>query len=427
MQTIYLMMSTTNNATLTNYFKKTSQYSSYEIKELETSLINLQSPGIFFIEDMLIDSPEKLDQLRHIIEHNKSSKFFFLNFRLNFVHERVRHFKSTSLLLQHLQSRQSKPVPNAKEVIEDPEHKKTIKEIEEEEEERQVETVKDDDPFTNHLEKKALSKNVFNKIILNDLNSNAHLINRTIGVWSPLHRVGVSTFVLNFAIYLASQKQDVTVIETLNNDQFLKTFLNRYSTTPENWQSYISALYKDAPNKNVRWTYKGVKWLPLDDGDHKLSIDKETLDLFIGRLKAFDFSLMDLPTGPFMNYSKDILHNVDELWILCDDDYQHLLKFKSYIHNLTSIYEFKPLLIHYKTFDFSHTEEISLQLDLPVIAKFEALYKEAHANHYSNAPLITLKDSKKVLTSPFSSLFEHLTGNQPKSRIRSFFSPFVRE
>lgn len=426
MQTIYLMMSSINNATLENYFKKTPQYSSYEVKVIETSLNNLQSPGIFFVEDILIDNREKLDQLHNIIETNEGSKFFFLNFRIAFEHKRVRHFKSTSLLIQHLQSKQSKQESNV--VIQNPEEDQNIKNNEKEEEERQEEADKDDVPFINHLEKKTLSKNVFNKIILNDLNSNDHLLsNRTIGIWSPLHRIGVTTFVLNFAIYLASQKQDVTVLETLNNDQFLKTFLNRYSTTPGNWQSYISALYKDAPNKNVRWTYKGVKWLPLDYGDHKLSIDKETLDLFIGRLKAFDYTLVDLPTGPFMNYSKDILHNVDELWILCDDDYQHLLKFKSYIHNLTGIYEFKPLLIHYKTFDFSHTDEISMQLDLPVIAKFPALYREAHANHYSNAPLISLKDSKKVLNTPFSALFEHLTGNQPKNKVRSFFSPFLRE
>lgn len=67
--------------------------------------------------------------------------------------------------------------------------------------------------------------------------------NKTIGVWSPLHRLGTTTFIINFAIYLGRMKVNTTVIESLTKYQMLNTTLTRYKSKPLNWSSYIEALH----------------------------------------------------------------------------------------------------------------------------------------------------------------------------------------
>ncbi|WP_150150080.1 hypothetical protein [Bacillus swezeyi] len=268
-----------------------------------------------------------------------------------------------------------------------------------------------DEQFEEQLSKKLQSKEVFNSIVFSDLKKSIWNSNKTIGVWSPLHRMGVTTFLLNFAIYMAKNKNETAVIETFNNSQFLKTLINRYTQTPLNWVSYIEALHQKEKEKSPRWTYKNVQWMPLGSQDEKFNIDQEVLFHFFERMKAFDFVFVDMPTGEMKDYTLDVLQHLDEIWVLCDDDYQHLLSWTDYIYSLSNQYDVKMYFIHHKCFPFSLTDSLNQMLCFPILTRIEQLYEECHFNHYAKKPLIEYQAAKDKLQAPFTQLIQHLGGN----------------
>lgn len=259
--------------------------------------------------------------------------------------------------------------------------------------------------------------------------------NRTIGIWSPLHRMGVSTFVINFALFLSKLHVPTAVVESLTEYQILKTTLKRYGSMPENWVSVVQALQDSTiPVENVKWTYRGVHWLPLDDGDVSLTWDKDILQSYLCNVKYFDIVLVDLPTGDMKPYTLDTLEYIDELWIMVDDSYQQILAWKKYINNIQTDYDLTIKLIFNRHTSISKERNIETGLEIPLLTTLPDLTKFIYLNYYDNKPLIDSNHVFSFLKEPFRCLAIELLGNNYVSthmkegyvhRLRELFDSIV--
>ncbi|PGT80589.1 hypothetical protein [Bacillus sp. AFS040349] len=237
--------------------------------------------------------------------------------------------------------------------------------------------------------------------------------NKTIGIWSPLHRMGVTTFVINYAIFLGKLGIPTSVVEVLTNFPFIKTTLKRYKSMPENWVSFITALHNsDIPAQNVDWAYKGVNWLPLDDNDIKVEWNKDLLKEYINNPKYYDFVLIDLPTGEMHQNTLDTLDYIDELWIMIDGSYQQILAWKKYIQDIVQKKNLNAKLIYTKHMSFSKEEIYSDSLGLPILATIPDLTKEIYQNYIEEKPLIENKGVYKILREPYNTITTSLIGKE---------------
>lgn len=237
--------------------------------------------------------------------------------------------------------------------------------------------------------------------------------NRTIGVWSPLHRMGVSLFVINFALFLSKLHVPTAVVESLTEYQILKTTLKRYGSMPEKWVSFIQAIQNPSiPVENVKWTYRGVHWMPLGDNDASVTWDKEMLQSYLGNVKYFDVVLVDLPAGDMKPYTLDSLEYIDELWIMVDDSYQQILAWKRYIDDIQKKYNLSIKLIFNRHTSSSKQHNLESGLGFPLIATLPDLTKSIYQNYYENRPLIDSNHVYSTLKEPYKNLAVELLGNE---------------
>lgn len=269
--------------------------------------------------------------------------------------------------------------------------------------------------------------------------SNQFPQSKIIGVWSPLHRIGVTQFVFNYAIHLARTKLSISVLEIMNNQQNVKELLTRFTDIPADWISLATALTDEKGNiEKVHWNYQNVRWFPLDDNDNELDWSSHLIHFYIKSTRAYDITLVDIPTGKMEAYTLKAIKDLDELWIVVDDHYFDFLGWKNYIHNLKQ-FEIPIYLIFNKKESFSKVQKLAEELELEMIAEIPALHHELGENNYQRKPIILFPHTYDKLIESYQKLDKHLvnhTGNdvrmaqQPiqmnsfKSKIRAVIDIF---
>lgn len=242
---------------------------------------------------------------------------------------------------------------------------------------------------------------------------------KVIGVWSPIGRVGVSTFTLNFALFLAQNRIYTTVLEGLTTKPSMKQTLLRYTKQPKDWVSFATTLNDDKYDPRMAsWIYNNVVFLPCTKDDLKYTWNPMLIEAYMTTSKIVDVSLVDLPSGLLQEYSKDSLNYLDELWILFDDSYHDLLNFKQYIKELEKKYNLVIHLIMSKSYEFSQGTKISKEMDLPLITSIPAMDELTMKNQYQNKPLFEVEEAKELLEKPYLNIANHLF-SEPFKPIKS--------
>lgn len=251
--------------------------------------------------------------------------------------------------------------------------------------------------------------------------------NKTIGVWSPIHQTGVTTFVLNFGLYLAKHRIYTGVLEGLTSNPILKYWLNRYTKIPEDWISYARVIHEDIEPTLANWKYGNVLFLPLNDGDIDEKWTSDSLETYLKTPSLLDIILVDMPTGEMNKHTVDSLMYLSELWIIVDDSYHEIIAWKDYINQLNQLTNIPIRLIFNKTYEFSQAQRLENELGHPIIAELPSLHEEVKKNNYQTKPLICIDATYEKLDPGFNELREYLFGNelytseQTTARVPGFF------
>ncbi len=235
---------------------------------------------------------------------------------------------------------------------------------------------------------------------------------KTIGIWSPIHQTGVTTFVINFALYLAKHRIYTGVLEGLTSNHILKYWLNRYTKIPDGWVSYARVIHEEIEPNLANWTYGNVLFLPLNDGDIDQEWTSDTLESYIKMPSLLDIILVDLPTGEMNKHTVDSLMYLSELWILVDDSFHEIIAWKEYIQQLNEITNIPIRLIFNKKYEFSQVKRLEKELDYPLITSIPALHEEVKRNYYQTKPLVYIDSVYEELHPGFNQLKEYLFGNE---------------
>ncbi|MFJ7890522.1 hypothetical protein ACIQYL_20895 [Lysinibacillus xylanilyticus] len=234
---------------------------------------------------------------------------------------------------------------------------------------------------------------------------------KTIGLWSPIPRMGVTTFAINFSLFLAENRVYTGVLEGLKEEPILKHWMKRYTQIPNNWTSYAKAIQLSATESyNADWTYRNVLYLPLDDDDTELSWDNEKLGFYLSTPTLMDITFIDFPPGEMKEYTCYSLNYIDELWIIVDDTFQEIVAWKNYISAIQKRFNLNIKLIFNKQYEFSKINSISNSLDLEVICQLPSLHRETMKNYYETHPLLYSEGVRDILYEPFVQLVKYLMG-----------------
>lgn len=254
---------------------------------------------------------------------------------------------------------------------------------------------------------------------------------KVIGVWSPLHRMGVTSFVVNFGLYLADHKIETTVLEGISPNYILKDLLFRYTERPKNWVSYAKALQKDDVSGQVHWNYKNVRFLPIDKDDYKLDWNKESLRSYMDTRRVGDITLVDLPTGKMALYTEEVLQYMDELWILIDDCIQELSSWDKYIKEMKTRFNVNIYLVANKTMPFSKPVLISEKFEEEILVEIPSMHEETMKSYYQEKPLYAQSETHATLQEHYHPLAKHLFGSsfipkQPKQTMMARLKYFMK-
>lgn len=235
---------------------------------------------------------------------------------------------------------------------------------------------------------------------------------KMIGIWSPIHRTGVTSISMNFAFYLAQNRIYTAVLEGLTEQHTLKNRLKRYTKIPECWVSFAKAIHKDGITDESDWTYKGVKFLPLDHDDMRHPWNEFSLESYMTTTKIVDITLVDFPTGEMSSYTEDALSYLDEVWIVVNDDYQDTMSWNTYIQNLKEKTRKPFYLIFNKAFSVSPVKRYAKDLATPLIASIPAMGEEFAQNNYEPNPIFENEEVAAQLLPAFQELTKHLYGEK---------------
>lgn len=234
---------------------------------------------------------------------------------------------------------------------------------------------------------------------------------RMIGVWAPLNKAGVTNFVINFSIFLASYNLNVSVLEGLSVQAKLKEWLLRYSNMPKNWVSYASAIYgNDSETKEINWEFKNVKFYPLDNEDFEREWNQTELEIYMETQKVVDITLVDLPTGKMTPMIEMSLQYLDELWILGDSTIPEIFTWKEYIKNKKIEIGIPFYFIFNSSYHPEHGNIIAKELDLPLLVHLPPLHKQIMENYFEKQPIIEKREALEKLEPPFLQLVKHIFG-----------------
>ncbi|MEM5014015.1 hypothetical protein WKH57_25215 [Niallia taxi] len=244
--------------------------------------------------------------------------------------------------------------------------------------------------------------------------------NQTIGIWSPLSRIGVTTFIINYAIFLQANKIQTAVIEGIKG-KYLQHIIERYEEKPSNYKSFMEVFHlEDKAIQNmdisqIHWYYKGVLWLPIGDKDKDYIWDESFLNVYFQFFRYHDVVLVDLPNGEMQQETLASLQHMDELWIVIDNSIDILL-WKSYIQSIQKDFN-KPIkLLFNRKMTFSKPEDVARELDLPLITTIPDLTEEHYNNQFENHALIENTAVFNKLLDPFRVITKELGVEIPPSR-----------
>ncbi|MDQ0273499.1 hypothetical protein [Cytobacillus purgationiresistens] len=233
---------------------------------------------------------------------------------------------------------------------------------------------------------------------------------KTIGVWSPLHRTGVTTFTLSFAFFLAKNRIYTTVLEGLTEQHTMKDWLKRYTNQPPRWNSFAKAIHQDGLSSQTEWIYKNALFFPLDDDDYKLDWNQNTLETYMTTPDIVDITLVDFPTGKMELHTTNSLNFIDELWVIVDDAYQENTAWKHYLLDIQQNFTCDLYLIFNQSHEFSQSERLAKELSLPLLSLLPSLHKETKRNYYETKPLYFTKGIEEILDPSFILIGKHLLG-----------------
>lgn len=233
----------------------------------------------------------------------------------------------------------------------------------------------------------------------------------TVGVWSPLHRMGVTSFVINFALFLVENKVQTAVLEGLTEQHALKSWLERYTNVPSDWISYAQALLVDS-DEEWKWTYQNIMFLPLDKEDTLRHWDANALEAYMTTTNKIEMTLVDLPTGKMTSYTEDSLQYLNELWIVLDDSTQEILAWKDYIQVIRERVDIPIYVVFNKAYPFSQVSRLCKELQLPLLVQLPPLHEETMMNYYENKPLYLKQDVRAKLVPKYLEISKHLFGKE---------------
>ncbi|WP_078557247.1 hypothetical protein [Bacillus alkalicellulosilyticus] len=235
---------------------------------------------------------------------------------------------------------------------------------------------------------------------------------KVIGVWSPLHRMGVTTFIMNFAIFFGHHfKMDTAVIESPTSYQLIKTLLKQYNPKHKEVEklSYLHMI-EETPLKDIVWHYHNVAWFPLNEKDME-SFDWQgpvTQAAYSKMKKDYELILVDLPTGDMKQYTKDTLALIDELWILVDGSYHQIISWGNYINQLVEEHNMTAKLLFVKHYPFTKKKDILGAMNYPIISKIPDLSQEVYRSYKKDKPMILQEDASDILIDVFDPIAKDL-------------------
>lgn len=240
---------------------------------------------------------------------------------------------------------------------------------------------------------------------------------KTIGIWSPLHRIGVTTLTINLALYLASLSIPVAVLEGITKNLKMKSLLQIYSNQKRKWISYNAYLEEEQHKAtDTIWSYKEVNFFPFEERDLASKWNEQKIYYFMNGLKFHDIVFVDFPTGEMAPYTLESLQYVDELWIVMNDDLLSMMEWKEYIHQTV-----KPKVsVHgffLNSYSFNKPKKLVEQMDLHFISSLPALHEEVSRNYYEAVPLFEHEGVMEKVEKDLLVVLEHLTGEKQKKII----------
>ncbi|KZE68015.1 hypothetical protein AWM68_17745 [Fictibacillus phosphorivorans] len=251
-----------------------------------------------------------------------------------------------------------------------------------------------------------------------------NLYNRkTIGIWSP-KTIGVSTFVLNFAIYLKKFKElKIAVMEYPNNQQILKSVLTRYDSLPPDWHSFREfSKTNTIPVESTNWVYRRIRWLPLGENDSKMEWTEEVTKDYFNITNTHDIVLVDIPTGEMNELTLDSLHHLNELWILIDDSFHQHLDWKNYISSILKKHNVTAKLIYYREFPHSRVKKVSQSftddMDIEFMTALPEMSKAVSKNNYEKFPMFDKRKVREAWEPKLDIIAEHLLGSEYVERYK---------
>ncbi|WP_121616761.1 hypothetical protein [Virgibacillus halodenitrificans] len=237
---------------------------------------------------------------------------------------------------------------------------------------------------------------------------------KTIGIWSPLHRIGVTTLTINLALYLASLSIPVGVIEGITKNLKMKSLLEIYSKRKSNWISYNTYLEEEHHKaKDTMWSYEDVNFFPFEEHDLASKWNEQKIYYFMNGLKFHDIVFVDFPTGEMAPYTLESLQYVDELWVVMNNDLLSMMEWKDYIHQTI-----KPKVsVHgffIDAYPFSKPKKLVEQMELHYISSLPALHEEVAQNYYGSVPLLNHEGVYEKVEKELFFVLEHFTGKKQK-------------
>lgn len=229
-----------------------------------------------------------------------------------------------------------------------------------------------------------------------------------VGVWSPIHRTGVSTFIESFAFFLSENHYKTVVLESLTKKFKLRQNLLRYTKQPSEWSSLVNAVNGEIEFGKTSWEHEGVYFFPLDSSYKNYTWTEETIAEYYLIEDTVQVQLIDIPSGELLESEETVFAHIDELWIMADDAYHEIATWKNVINEYKEKYQLPMKILFNKTQEHSKPKFVSKELSMPVIETLPDLYKKVTCNYYAKTPLYFAEGIREEYAECFNKLLEYL-------------------
>jgi CO dehydrogenase nickel-insertion accessory protein CooC1 len=253
--------------------------------------------------------------------------------------------------------------------------------------------------------------------------------NKVIGVWSPLPASGVTTFIVNFALFLSEHKSPIAVLEPLSDNVNLKEILTQYTSVPKGWKSFLEySQQNDVDDNAMKWFYHGIDWIPI--GDYEIARNWKVEELckymheHIRLTKNNQVVLIDLKPGKMSPYTLQALQHLDEFWIVVDQR-QKNIRHRTYIDELIEKHDLNVKLIVNQCYSSAKTKFIVKKMGFPLLAEIPQML-EVQQNEWESKPLIKRENIRELLLPAFEAIETHLNiPDKLKPNFWTFIKRFV--